>query len=596
MKTNHAMLIVTVAATIATLACGQVVSEEQADAGADGDGGSGAGLDQFFSLAQIHTIDINVDAAGVAALLEAPRIYTPGAVTIDGDSYAQVGVRLKGQAGSFVALDGDYPEISQDGNGNPGKSAFIVDFNRYTSGQKHLGLTKLTINNMVQDDSGIHEYLGYALFRAGKVPAPRTGYAKVSFNGVAKGIYALIESPDNGEHLERWFGSATGNLYEGAYGTDLAADRWRDFDQDSGDDESMADLAALVAALEAVGDDSDPTSVLVRYFDLDQYTTFAATELFLGHWDGYTSSANNFMIYHDIDTDKWSFMPWGIDQIFENTMGEFAGVMGAPGPRWNEMGGRIHALCFRSPTCLGKLATAWAELLDRVDAMALAELADSAAALVGPHVLAEANAHGDPLMTSGAIAAISSFLDQRPAEVGHWLPCLSGSSVDSDSDGYDDCTVDCNPNAAEINPGADEQCNFIDDDCNGVRDDPAGCPRCLTTRAPDGVDYQLCYQGKSSIEAAAYCHAEGGELASIHDLATAEHVTFAFMDMIGVEASWIGLNDRSSEGDFVWSDGSIVDFTRMVDAEPSPERDCILNRPYGWMPQECDQPRAFICK
>ncbi len=596
MTTNRATTTVAIAVTIATIACGQVVGDDRADGGADSDGDSASGLDQFFSLAEIHTIDIMVSSAGVAALLDEPRSYTQGAVTIDGHSYAQVGVRLKGQAGSFVALDGDYPEISQDGNGNPGKSAFIVDFNRYTSGQKHLGLTKLTINNMVQDPSGIHEYLGYRLFRAGEVPAPRTGYAKVSFNGVAKGIYALIESPDNGEHLERWFGSATGNLYEGAYGTDLAPDRWRDFDQDRGDDESMADLAALVEALAAVGDEGDPTGVLLRYFDLDQYATFAATELFLGHWDGYTSSANNFMIYHDSASDKWTFMPWGIDQIFENNMGEFAGVMQAPGPRWSEMGGRIHALCFRSPTCLGKLATAWTEVLDRVEAIALAELAGSAAAVIGPHVLAEASAHGDPLMTSGAIAAISSFLAQRPTEVGRWLPCLYGTSVDSDDDGYDDCTVDCDPSAAAINPGAAEQCNFVDDDCNGVRDDPAGCPHCLTTRAPDGVDYQLCYQGKSWSDAAAYCRVEGGELASIHDLETAEHLTFTFIDMIGVEASWIGLNDRSSEGNFEWSDGSTVDFTRMVEGEASPERDCILNRPYGWMPHECDLPRAFICK
>ena len=33
----------------------------------------------------------------------------------------------------------------------------------------------MTLNNMVQDESMIHETLGYAILRAAGIPAPRTG-------------------------------------------------------------------------------------------------------------------------------------------------------------------------------------------------------------------------------------------------------------------------------------------------------------------------------------------------------------------------------------------------------------------------------------
>ena len=127
-------------------------------------------LEEFFAM-QVHRVDIEVDETGVQSLLASPREYVRGTVTVDSVPHLDVGVRLKGGAGSFIPLDGDYPVISGAGNGKPGKSAFIVDFERYQAGRCMLGLRKLALNNLVQDDSGIHEVLGYTLFRAGGVPA-----------------------------------------------------------------------------------------------------------------------------------------------------------------------------------------------------------------------------------------------------------------------------------------------------------------------------------------------------------------------------------------------------------------------------------------
>ena len=51
--------------------------------------------------------------------------------------------------------------------------------------------------------------------------------------------------------------------------------------------------------------------------DLDAFYTFWAIEGLLGFWDGYSGNNNNFFIYLNPATDKFHFLPWGADALFE---------------------------------------------------------------------------------------------------------------------------------------------------------------------------------------------------------------------------------------------------------------------------------------
>jgi hypothetical protein len=564
----------------------------------DGECDTNPALDDFFSLDEVHEVAIDVGESGEASLLAEPRQWVPASLTIDDTSFATVGVRLKGGAGSFIPLDGDYPEVSGDGNGNPGKSAFIIDFNRYQSGVNFLGLKKLTINNLVQDDSGIHEFLGYSLFREGGVPASRSGYGMVTFNGEEKGLYALIEATDNDLFLDLWYDDDDGNLYEGEYGADLRQSSIDRFDQDNGDDESKADLATLVAALDAIPAGSDATSTLDQLFDLDTVLTFFATELYLGHWDGYAWSANNYFIHHELEDDTWFFMPWGIDQLFIEELGPYSGVMTGAGPSWNH-GGRIQALCIGSPLCRSRLSEAFSDVIERVEEMDLAGLAEEARDLVEPLLLAESTAYGDPDLTYAALDQVESFIDQRGAAIEAWLPCLTGGSVDNDGDTYNACTVDCDDSSASVHPGAAETCNLVDDDCNGAIDDAPGCPQCLEENGPGGIQYAFCFGAKTWLEARAACQSDGRDLASIHDGQTFDFLSFTFLERLGTMQAWIGLNDIASEGTFSWSDGSSLDFLAWTSDSPKPEgmvEDCVVNAFFGWSDLPCDLAFPYICR
>ena len=565
-------------------------------------------LDVFFSLDAVHDIEIHVGQDAYDSLVDNPKTYVHAQVRIDDVEFEDVGLRLKGGFGSFTPID--ETESPEWGNSAPGKSGFIVDFNRYVNGQNFLTLKKLTLNNIKQDPSGIEQYLGYELFRAGNVPASRSGFGRIAFNGVDKYLYALIETPDNDEFLEKWYGSDDGNLYEGA-GSDLTGDSFDYFDQDNGDDTSKDDLLQIATALDAIEPGDDIMAALGEYLDVEEYLTFAATEMYLAHWDGYAWSTNNFMIHHNLADDTWTYLPWGIDQLFdsEELLGGYEGVMKSPGPSWESpkfgldamfSGGRVHALCIYFEECSEQLHQAFLDVIDRAEQIDLRGIALDARDLVEPVMHEEAQEFGDPGTVDYYMDQVVDFIDGREEALTQWLPCLIGEFVDNDNDTFNACTEDCNDLDLGVHPGATEVCNYRDDDCNEVIDDGPGCPDCIDVTGNDAESYSLCFHEASWSDARQSCIDKGLELASIHDETTGTQLVYDLIGNTGIYESWIGLNDIALEGTFTWTDGSPLDWENWIVVFP-PEwaqyLDCVsYHAILGWMTYPCDEERAFMCK
>src|SRR3712207_4738032 len=205
----------------------------------------------MFDPAQVAEIDLGLSPESRAALDADPDEWVEGTFSIkrsDGTTYGPliVGVRLKGHF-SFRTLDK--------------KAAFKLKFNEFVSGQKFLGLKKLTLNNMVQDPTMLHETLAYEAFRTAGLAAWRTGYSWVRVNGDPYGLYLNIETPDS-VSLKRWYATTT-HLYEGELGDEVSPAHVSGFEVEEGDDGDVSDLEALAAAVE---DWDDVESVA----DLDQ--------------------------------------------------------------------------------------------------------------------------------------------------------------------------------------------------------------------------------------------------------------------------------------------------------------------------------------
>ena len=224
------------------------------------------------------------------------RVDVRATVREGGKIYTNVAVHLKGSF-SFQAIDG--------------KPSFTLNFDKFAPGQKFHGLTKIHLNNSVQDPSALSEQFARELFRSVGVPAPRAAPVLVNLNGRDLGLSVLIEGA-NKQWVKRHFASSKGNLYDGGSGGEIT----RALEADSGENrDDRTDLTNLVKAAREP-DLKKRLARLTELLDVDEFITFAATEAFLVHWDGYSIGANNYRLFHDASRDKMIFIPSGMDQLF----------------------------------------------------------------------------------------------------------------------------------------------------------------------------------------------------------------------------------------------------------------------------------------
>jgi hypothetical protein len=290
------------------------------------------------------------------------RSYQPGSVVIDGVRFDDVGVKIKGGCGS-----------ARDFNGKPGLKIKLDWDNPATLGcpdddRRYLGIKSFTLNNQVQDPSATHERLAYAVYRAMGVPAARAAHARVYVNDQLFGVYLHVETEDR-RFMARRFESEDGMLYEGTYWCDLVAENLpvgdtddkcltREFSPDicstpdpGADPLTYDPLRELVSQLAALPPGGFYPEV-GAFFDYDEFLRLWAVESVIAHWDNYAFDIrNNYRVYHDPVTDRWSMIPHGVDQTFRENQDIWAAV------------GILAARCLEEPDCEAAYAARVHEVL-----------------------------------------------------------------------------------------------------------------------------------------------------------------------------------------------------------------------------------------
>ncbi|MBI3413750.1 MAG: CotH kinase family protein [Verrucomicrobia bacterium] len=216
----------------------------------------------------------------------------------EGDKvYTDVAVHLKGAAGSFRPVDA-----------NPG---LTLNFAKHVKGQTFHGWQRISLNNSVQDPSLLSEQICRELFAAAGVPVPRATHATVELNGRKLGVYVLVEAY-NKQFLAHHFKDATGNLYDGGFLKDVDGPLTKSSGKNP---EDRSDLKRLADAAR----EKDPTKRMVqldKVLDLDRFISLLAMDTITCNTDGYGINKNNYRLYHDPTSDKFVFMPHGLDQMF----------------------------------------------------------------------------------------------------------------------------------------------------------------------------------------------------------------------------------------------------------------------------------------
>lgn len=157
---------------------------------------------RLFDDSRVHTIAIVMD--DWEEFLEGceDEEYRSCAVVVDGEAYKNIALRAKGNT-----------SLSSVKNYGNNRYSFKIEFDRYSDGNTYYGLDKLCLNNIIQDNTYMKDYLAYTLMRENGVPSPLCSFAYLTVNGEDWGLYLAVEAIEDG-FLTRNYGRDQGALYK----------------------------------------------------------------------------------------------------------------------------------------------------------------------------------------------------------------------------------------------------------------------------------------------------------------------------------------------------------------------------------------------
>ena len=157
---------------------------------------------KLFDTSRVHTIDIQMaDWDGFLSTCQSEE-YTACQAVIDGEAFSGVGLRGKGNTSlsSVASMDSD-------------RYSFKLEFDQYDSARSYYGLDKLSLNNLIQDNTMMKDYLTYRMMAEFGVAAPLTSFVYLTVNGEDWGLYLAVEAVEE-SFLERNYGTDYGDLYK----------------------------------------------------------------------------------------------------------------------------------------------------------------------------------------------------------------------------------------------------------------------------------------------------------------------------------------------------------------------------------------------
>lgn len=157
---------------------------------------------RLFDTSRVHTIDIVMDDwDGFIDTCENEE-YQVCSLVIDGEAYRNVAIRAKGNT--------SLTSVAAYGND---RYSFKIEFDHYDSASSYYGLDKLNLNNIIQDNTYMKDFLTYQLMGQFGVASPLCSYAYITVNGEEWGLYLAVEGLEDG-FLQRSYGSGSGELYK----------------------------------------------------------------------------------------------------------------------------------------------------------------------------------------------------------------------------------------------------------------------------------------------------------------------------------------------------------------------------------------------
>jgi spore coat protein CotH len=275
--------------------------------------------DDLFSRTDLQRIDLWLHSADWAKLKAEfqTNTYYPADLTWNGQTVRNVGIRSRGR-----------------GSRSPHKPGLRVDFDRYTTAQRFIGLKSFVLDNVTQDPSGVHESVSMAFYARLGIPAPREIHTRLYVNNEYAGLYVIVESVDK-DLLARVFGAIgtdtqnDGYLYEFKWmddwkftylGSGLGEYKLR-FEPTTHESKSDEELYRPIETLIRVANNTSTDRLAAELsprLDIPQAIRFIAAQVFLAETDGFLGGfgINNLYLYRLENSDVHVFIAWDADNTF----------------------------------------------------------------------------------------------------------------------------------------------------------------------------------------------------------------------------------------------------------------------------------------
>ncbi|MBQ8567756.1 MAG: CotH kinase family protein [Oscillospiraceae bacterium] len=157
---------------------------------------------RIFDTSKVHTVDIVMnDWESFIAACENEE-YSDCTVVIDGESFPNTAIRAKGNT-----------SLSNVSSMESDRYSFKLEFDHYDNNKSYYGLDKLSLNNVIQDNTYMKDYLTYRMMYDFGADAPLCSYAYITVNGKDFGLYLAVEAIED-SFLMRNYGKDTGELYK----------------------------------------------------------------------------------------------------------------------------------------------------------------------------------------------------------------------------------------------------------------------------------------------------------------------------------------------------------------------------------------------
>ncbi len=289
----------------------------------------------LFDATAVHNISLEIDQAALTEMLQTyvdtgAKDWISATVTIDGQTFQNVGIKLKGNSSLMgVTVDSAAEDLP-----------WRIRLDKYVDGQNLDGYTDVTVRSNSTETS-INEAVALDLLRDAGLASEQAVETSFSVNGSQTQLRLTVQNlnddwveanfPDAGSDSVLYKAESDGNWSFQGEDADYSAA----FEIEAGAD----NYAPLIELLDLVnnGTSEQIAERLPQLVDIDSFATYLAYQELIDNFDDIDGPGNNSYLFWDSATGKFTVVAWDHNLAFGQGPGGGmpgggdAGAMPVPG-------------------------------------------------------------------------------------------------------------------------------------------------------------------------------------------------------------------------------------------------------------------------